>query len=74
MRLEVAGLVRIDAAVEQQPVRAVQLLDDARGRRRLLDRQRLALARRRHERQHHQVGVRVEEHVLDELVRPDARR
>ena len=66
------GWFGIDAAVQQQPVRAVQPLDDARGGRRLLDRQRLALARRRHERQHHQVGVRVQEDVLHELVGADA--
>ena len=44
----------------------------ARGGGGLLDRQRLALARRRHERQHDQVGVGVEEHVLQERVAADA--
>ena len=49
-----------------------QLLDDACGGLSLLDGERLALAGRRHEREHHQIGVGVHEHVLHELVRPDA--
>ena len=45
-----------------------------RGGRGLLDGERLALARRRHERQHDEVGVGVEEHVLHERVAADAAR
>ena len=67
--LEVAGLVRVHAAVQQQPVRALQLVDDAPHRVGRLDRHRLGLARRGHEGQHHQVGVAVHEHVLDEHLR-----
>ncbi len=69
--LEVAGLVRVHAAMEQQAVRAFHALDDLAGRGRLLDRERLLVARRRHEREHHQVGVGVHEDVLDELLRSE---
>ena len=69
-RLDVARLVRIDAAVEQQPVRALQPIDDPAHRVGRLDRQRLGVARRGHEGQHHHVGVAVEEHVLDEFLGP----
>ena len=68
-RLDVAGLVRVDAPVQQHAVHAVHALDDRRGRRRLLDLQRLALARRRDERQHDEVRVGIHEDVADELVR-----
>ncbi len=69
---EVPGLVGIHPPVDQQPMRSLQLLDDARGGLRLLDGERLALAGRRYEGKHHQVGVGVQEDVLHELVRPDA--
>ena len=70
--LEVAGLVGVHAAVDEEPVRAVEPFDDARGGRGLLDGERLALARGRHEGKHHQVGVGIEEDVLHELVLADA--
>ena len=47
-------------------------LDDVARRLGLLDGERLALARRRHERQHHHVGVGIQEHVLDEFVGAEA--
>jgi hypothetical protein len=53
-------------------MRAVELLHDLRGGLGLLDRERLALPRRGHEGEHHEVGVRVHEDVLHELVGPDA--
>ena len=65
---EVAGLVRVDAPVQQQAVRTLQLVDDAPHRVGGLDRHRLGLARGGHEGQHHQVGVAVHEHVLDEHI------
>ena len=69
---QVALLVRIHASVQQHAMRTLRFLDDARGLGRLLDRQRLALAGRRHERQHDQVGVRIEKDILDEFVRTQA--
>ena len=70
--LDIAGLVGVHAPVQHQALRAFQLLDDVARRRGLLDRERLVLARRGHEGQHHQVGVRIEEDVLDELVGAEA--
>src|SRR5207244_5816023 len=57
----------IDAAVNQQPARALELLDDPRAGCRFPDRQRLAGEGARNERQHHAVGFGIEEYVLDEL-------
>ena len=70
--VEIAGLIRIDAAVQQQPVRALHSLDDPGRRRCFLDRQRLALARRWNEREHDEIGIRIEKNVLDERVRTQA--
>ena len=39
---------------------------------RRLDRQRFGIAARRHERQHHHVGIAVEKHVLDEFLGAEA--
>ncbi len=47
-------------------------VDDAAHRVGRLDRQRLGIAARGHERQHHHVGIAVEEHVLDELLGTEA--
>ena len=55
-----------------QALRAFEFLDDVARRVRLLDRERLVFARRRHEAQHHEIGIRVEEDILDELVGTDA--
>jgi hypothetical protein len=71
MPLEVAILVRVHAAVDQEAPRAFELLDDPRAGGRLFHRQRLARERAGHERQHHAVGVGIEEHVLDELLGPE---
>ncbi len=65
---EIAILVGIDAAVDQEAHCSLEFLHDARAGTRLLDRQRLAGERARHERQHHAVGVGIEEHVLYELL------
>ena len=66
--LDVARLVGIDAPVQQQTMGAFHAIDDAPGRIRDLDRERLGIALRWDERQHHHVGVAVEKNVLDELV------
>jgi hypothetical protein len=71
-RFHVARLVRIDAPVDVHAVSAGHALDDCRGGGRFLDGERLVFARRRHERQHDQVRIRVQEHVLDERVAADA--
>ena len=71
-RLEIARLVRVDAAVEQQPMRAFHAVDDPAHRIGRLDRQRLGIAARGHEREHHHVGIAVEKHVLDEFLGAEA--
>lgn len=58
--------------MQEQPVRGVELLDAAGGGGGFLDGERLALAGGRHEAQHHEVGVGIEENVLDEGVRAEA--
>ena len=70
--LEVARLVRVDAAVDHQPVVALHAVDDAAHVVRGLDLERRGLAARRHERQHHHVRVAVEEHVLHEFLGREA--
>ena len=47
--VEIARLIRVHPAMQQHPVRALHALDDLRRCRGFLDRQRLPLARRRHE-------------------------
>ncbi len=53
-------------------LRTFQLLDDVARRGRFLDRQRLVFPGRGNEAQHHEIRVRVEEHILDELIGADA--
>ncbi len=66
--LDVPGLVRVHAAVDQQAVIAFHAVHDLPHRVRGLDLERRGVASRRHERQHHHVRVAVEEHVLHEFV------
>src|SRR6185436_279297 len=68
--LGVAGLVRVDPAVDEKPVRAFQLLDNAPHRVGRLDGDGLSRSGGWDERQHHDVGVAVHEHVFDEHVGP----
>src|SRR6267378_3315981 len=63
---QVSRLVRVDAAVQQQPVRALELLDYAAHGVGGLDGDGLGVASRRDEGEHHDVGVAVHEDVLDE--------
>jgi hypothetical protein len=70
--VHVAGLVRIHAAVQQQPFGACHLVDDAPHRVRGLDGPPARRRRGRHKRQHHHVRVGIQEDVLDELVRAQA--
>ena len=66
--LDIAGLVGVDPSMQVQPVRAFHLLHHGGGRRGFLDGERLVLAGGRHEAEHGEVGVRVQEDVLDELL------
>ena len=68
--LEVARLVGVDAPVQHQAAGALQPLDGAPHGVRRLDGDGLRVARGGDEGEHHDVGVGVEEHVLDEDVRP----
>ena len=65
--LDVAGLVGIHAAVDQEPVVALHAVDDAAHVVGRFDLERRGIAARGHEGQHHHVGVAVEEHVLYEF-------
>src|SRR5437660_10009200 len=65
---QVSRLVRVDAAVQEQPVRALELLDDAAHGVGGLDGDGLGVAAGRDEGEHHDVGVRVHEDVLDEYL------
>jgi hypothetical protein len=58
--------------VQQQAVAAFEAIDHLARRGRLFDRDGLVGLARRNERQRHQVGVAVEEDVLDEIARPGA--
>src|SRR2546427_6394073 len=53
-------------------MRAFHSIDDAPHRIRRLNRERLGIAPRRHERQHHHVGVAVEKYVFDEFFGSEA--
>src|SRR5206468_13052212 len=53
-------------------MRAFHSIDDAPHRVRRLNRERLGIAPRRHERQHHHVGVAVEKYVFDEFFGSEA--
>ncbi len=53
-------------------MRTVEALDDGGRRRGFGNRQRLAGARRRHEAEHRQVGIGIDEHVANESVRAEA--
>src|SRR5207237_9164637 len=53
-------------------MRAFHSIDDAPHRVRCLNRERLGIAPRRHERQHHHVGVAVEKYVFDEFFGSEA--
>ena len=66
--LHVALLIRVHSSVEHEPVRAFHFVHDVARRNRLFDRERLAFASRRHEAQHHEIGIGVQEHILDELL------
>ncbi len=70
--LDVARLVRVHAPVDHQAVVALHALDDAPHVVRRLDLERGGVAARGHERQHHHVGVAVEEHVLHEFLGREA--
>ncbi len=52
----------------QQSMRPLHAVDDPPHRIRRLDRQRLGIAARRHERKHHHVGVAIEKHVFDKFL------
>ena len=69
---DVARLVGIHAPVDHQAVRALQAVDDAPHGVRRFDRERLGVAARRHEREHHHVGVAVEEDVFHEFFGSEA--
>ena len=71
-RLDVARLVRVDPAVQQQTVRAFEPIDDAPHGVCRLDRHRFGIAPRGDEGEDHQVGVAVEEHILHELLGSEA--
>ena len=67
--LQVTVLVRVDAPVDQQPMRALHRVDDASNLIGFLDGQEFLFPTRGNERQHHHVGVEVQKDVLDELLR-----
>ena len=67
--LDVARLVGIDAAVDQQAMVAFHAVHDLAHGVRRFDRQRRGIAPGGDEGQHHHVGIAVHEHVLDEFLR-----
>src|SRR5437763_13641454 len=60
-----ARLIGIHPAMNEQAMRAFHSIDAAPHRIRRLNREQLGIAPRRHERQHHHVGVAVEKYVFD---------
>jgi hypothetical protein len=69
---QITRLIRVDAAMYQQSMRPLHAVDDPPHRIRRLDRQRLGIAARRHERKHHHVGVAIEKHVFDKFLGSEA--
>jgi len=58
--------------MQQQPVRSFHAVDDPAHGIGRLDRQRFGIAPRRHKREHHHIGIAVEEHVFDKFFGPKA--
>jgi len=69
---DILFFIGVDAAAQEQPMRALQGLDDARGGAGLFNRQRLALAGRGRKAQHDQVGVGVPENIAQKSIRAEA--
>ena len=71
-RLDLRPAVRHHHGMQEQPVGALHPLDQHPHALGLLERERIALGQLRHEGQHGDLGVAVQEHVLDELLGREA--
>ena len=70
-RIDIARRIRIDTSVNVKPVCAVEFLNDTCRGSGFFDRERFIQPCRWNEREHHQVGIRIHEHILDEFVLAD---